>query len=172
MHAHRPAFRHMADDIPIISYRKLQELDAVKPWPTDLKIKVAIPCVVKDRRCFSYSKGEKEACELMLDCEGGGSVQAVRWPDRKTNKIPALYKSDLQGAIGLAIFEKYTERRSFGLTDLIVFHQPATTETDDDPKDESDSAAGDPKHAATPTQGQLFPEVERGHAAGANESAA
>jgi hypothetical protein len=172
VHGRKPAFRHMAEDIPVISYKKLQELEAVSPWPADLKIKVAVPCVVKSRRCFSYSKGEKEACELALDCEGGGNVQTVRWPDRKTNKIPALYRTDLEGAIGLALFEKYTERRPFGLTDLVVFHHPATTETDDDPKDDQSNAAATDPASATPTQGQLFPELQGGHAPGADESAA
>lgn len=132
MHARQPIFRHMAEDIPVVSHRRLQALETITPWPADMKIKVAIPCVVKGRRVFAYAKGEKEACELDLDCEGGGTVNVVKWPDRKTGKIPAWYRSDIAGAIGLAVFEKYTERRPFGLVDLIVFHQPATTETENE----------------------------------------
>jgi len=146
-HARQPIFRHMADDIPVVSHRRLQALETITPWPADMKIKVAVPCVVKGRRVFSYAKGEKEACELDLDCEGGGAVNVVKWPDRKTGKIPAWYRSDIAGAIGLAIFEKYTERRPFGLVDLIVFHQPATTETENEQEAQQDAAERTPDAA-------------------------
>lgn len=141
IHARQPIFRHMAEDIPVVSHRRLQALETITPWPADMKIKVAVPCVVKGRRVFAYAKGEKEACELDLDCEGGGAVKVVKWPDRKTGKIPAWYRSDIAGAIGLAIFEKYTERRPFGLVDLIVFHQPATTETENEQEVQQQDAA-------------------------------
>ena len=140
-HARQPMFRHMGDDIPIVSHRRLQALETVSPWPDDYKIKIAIPCVIKARRVFSYSKGEKEACELDLDCEGGGTVNVVKWPDRKTGKIPAWYRSEIAGAIGLAIFEKYTEKRPFGLSELVIFHQPEATETDHEQEEQPPQAS-------------------------------
>lgn len=108
--------------IPILTSAERHRVNAIHPWPEALRVQIAVPCYVTERRVFHYGPNKsKTACELVLEMDGVPE-KFVRWPDRKTGKIPAMYQGDIKGAIGLAIMTRYTENRLLSLDDLVVFH--------------------------------------------------
>ncbi len=136
-------FKYGKESCPVISYDRMQRLEQLDPWPTDFRAFVAIPVFVGERRLFNWGPEKaKEACELQLEMDGL-PCKYVKWGDRKTFKIDAMYKRNLTGSIGLAIFCKYTEKKPFGLEDVIIFHMnPAARggKGDDDEQDQEDEA--------------------------------
>lgn len=132
-------FRWGNGEIPVVDYNQLRRLNAKTPWPENTRITVAIPVYVVERRCFQYPKKtkEKEACELTLEIEGIPH-EYVRWPDKKTGKIPEVYQKQIGGSIGLAFFTRYTEKRPFSLDDVTIFHMNPAAKGKDDDEEEDD----------------------------------
>jgi DNA polymerase III alpha subunit len=99
------------------------------------RITIAVAAYVEDTRTFSYGDERREACELVLDVEGG-RFKFVKWGGKNIT-IPEIFKTDLKGAVVIAILTKYKSDRPFGVDDLILV-QPPLSHTEDAKEDEDE----------------------------------
>jgi DNA polymerase III alpha subunit len=121
-------FKHEGDIYRFVSHADFERLSNLTVLPCSITIAVAA-YVIKERR-FKY-QGSKTAVDLLLDHEGG-RIKAVKWPDRKTGRLPHDFPENLEGSIAIVLLSKWNEAKPFTIEDVVVVAEPLS---DEDPEE-------------------------------------
>lgn len=101
--------------------KEVEEAEQSEMSPGERR-QAAVVAYVEDTRIFNYGEDRREACEVILDVEGG-RFKFVKWGG-KAKKVPAIFKEDIKGAIVIAVLNKYKADKPFAIEDLIVIEKP------------------------------------------------
>lgn len=127
----REMWRHRDDKVPFATLSEIERIEQIKPFPPG-SITVATIGYVMDERKFKYAGG-KEAIELFIDIQGG-TIKGVKWPAKKTGKLPDTFKASIKGAIVVSLFTKYDEDKPFNVEEVIVIQNPMDHKTEESPE--------------------------------------
>lgn len=114
-------FRGEEEAVRFARYRDIQEAELTDMAPGERRV-AAVSAYVESSRFFRYGDENREACEVVLDVEGG-RFQMVRWGG-KAKKIPPVFKQELAGSVVICVINKYKQDRPFSIDDLFVVEPP------------------------------------------------
>ncbi len=125
-------------DVDVVSAATVESL-ASRSLDEDETITVAVAAYVDDTRTWSFGEESREACELQLDVEGA-RFKFIRWAG-KAIKLPPIFKEALKGAIVIAVLNKWSSDRPFGIEDIIVVVPPVGQEPEPPEEEENPDSA-------------------------------
>lgn len=124
------------ENVRLVNCKEFEALQNATLVPGEtLRIAMAIYVETKELRTFIKNDVRKEMCKIVLDVEGG-RFELVKWPN-KENKVPDIFKANIEGSIAIGILSKYKQDGNFSVDDLVVIEAPLDHEEKE--KDEKEN---------------------------------